>query len=72
VLGILDNIPLSSVKNKPNEKVRKYLKASTSAAQAGAETWAIMKQTGHRSEKIVQRDIRDGKLFLENQPTSLL
>ena len=36
---------------------------ATSAAQVGAEMWAIMKQTGHRSEATVRRYIREGELF---------
>jgi len=39
---------------------------ATSAAQAGAETWTIMKQTGHRSETTLRRYIREGELFKAN------
>ncbi len=39
---------------------------ATSAAAAGASERSIMKQTGHRSEKMVRRYIKDGSLFLEN------
>ena len=39
---------------------------ATSAAQAGAETWEIMKQTGHRSEVTVRGYIREGELFTSN------
>jgi len=45
---------------------------ATSAAQAGAETWAIMKQTGHKSEKTVRRYIREGELFQANPLPSIL
>jgi len=45
---------------------------ATSAAQAGAETWAIMKQTGHKSEKTVRRYIREGELFRSNAMSSIL
>ncbi|WP_417461565.1 site-specific integrase [Kordiimonas sp.] len=45
---------------------------ATSAAQAGAETWAIMKQTGHQSEAIVHRYIRIGELFFTNGLPSIL
>ncbi len=45
---------------------------ATSAAQAGAETWAIMKQTGHRSETTVRKYIREGELFKNNVVSSLL
>jgi integrase len=38
----------------------------TSAAMAGASERAIMAQTGHRSEKMVRRYIRDGSLWREN------
>jgi integrase len=39
---------------------------ATAAAQAGADERAIMKQTGHRSERMVRRYIRDGQLFRDN------
>lgn len=39
---------------------------ATSAAAAGVQERAIMAQTGHRSEKMVRRYIRDGSLFREN------
>jgi site-specific recombinase XerD len=39
---------------------------ATSAAAAGASERSIMRQTGHRSEKMVRRYIRDGSLFREN------
>lgn len=39
---------------------------ATSAAAAGASERAIMNQTGHRSEKMVRKYIRDGSLFRDN------
>lgn len=39
---------------------------ATSAAAAGASERSIMNQTGHRSEKMVRRYIRDANLFREN------
>lgn len=39
---------------------------ATSAAAAGASERAIMAQTGHKSERMVRRYIRDGSLFREN------
>ncbi len=39
---------------------------ATSAAMAGASERSIMRQTGHRSEKMVRRYIKDGSLFREN------
>jgi site-specific recombinase XerD len=36
---------------------------ATSAARAGADEHAIMRQTGHRSVQMVRRYIRDGDLF---------
>jgi site-specific recombinase XerD len=44
---------------------------ATSAAMAGASERSIMKQTGHRSEKMVRRYIKDGSLFREN-PVALV
>jgi integrase len=39
---------------------------ATSAAAAGASERAIMQQTGHKSERMVRRYIRDGQLFRDN------
>jgi site-specific recombinase XerD len=39
---------------------------ATAAAAAGAPYHAIKKQTGHRSDQMLQRYIRDGSLFREN------
>lgn len=38
----------------------------TSAAKAGASSWKICQQTGHHSEAVMQRYIRDGHLFVDN------
>ena len=45
---------------------------ATSAAVAGVPERAIMKQTGHKSTKMVRRYIRDGQLFHNNPASSLL
>ena len=39
---------------------------ATTAARAGAQSWEIMKQTGHRSETTVRQYIRDSELFKNN------
>src|SRR5581483_10282085 len=39
---------------------------ATAAASAGVAYHAIKKQTGHRSDQMLQRYIRDGSLFREN------
>ncbi len=44
---------------------------ATSAARAGVSERVIMKQTGHRSERMVRRYIRKGELFTENSATRL-
>jgi integrase len=44
----------------------------TSAAQAGAPTWKIRQQTGHASEAMLVRYIRDGELFVDNAAGALL
>ncbi|MEI6521530.1 MAG: site-specific integrase [bacterium] len=44
---------------------------ATSAARAGVSERIIMKQTGHRSEKMVRRYIREGQLFTENSAALL-
>ena len=44
----------------------------TSAAQAGVSSWKIREQTGHRSEAMLARYIRDGEMFLDNAAGALL
>lgn len=39
---------------------------ATSAAQQGISSWKIRAQTGHRSETMLARYIRDGDLFTDN------
>jgi integrase len=39
---------------------------ATSAAAEGVEERAIMKQTGHKSERMVRKYIREGNLFRNN------
>ena len=45
---------------------------ATSAAQAGVSSWKIRQQTGHASDAMLSRYIRDGELFQENAAGSLL
>lgn len=45
---------------------------ATSAAQAGVPTWRIRAQTGHASDAMLARYIRDGELFMENAAGALL
>ena len=45
---------------------------ATSAAVAGVPERAILKQTGHKSTKMVRRYIRDGQLFRDNPVVGLL
>lgn len=45
---------------------------ATSAAQAGVPSWKIRRQTGHASDAMLVRYIRDGELFLNNVVDSLL
>jgi integrase len=44
----------------------------TSAAQAGVSSWKIREQTGHKSEAMLARYIRDGEMFLDNAAGALL
>lgn len=44
---------------------------ATSAAMAGASERQIMKQTGHKSEAMVRKYIREGSLFNDNAACSL-
>lgn len=45
---------------------------ATSAAQAGASSWKIRAQTGHASDAMLARYIRDGELFSDNAAGALL
>ncbi|MER9403664.1 tyrosine-type recombinase/integrase [Mesorhizobium caraganae] len=45
---------------------------ATSAAMAGAATWKIRAQTGHASDAMLGRYIRDGDIFVENAAGVLL
>ena len=44
----------------------------TSAAMAGVATWRIRKQTGHASDVMLARYVRDGEMFAENAAGALL
>lgn len=45
---------------------------ATSAAEAGVATWRIRRQTGHASDAMLVRYIRDGELFTDNAAGALL
>lgn len=45
---------------------------ATSAAQAGIPSWKIRQQTGHASDAMLARYIRDGELFVGNAAGALL
>lgn len=45
---------------------------ATSAAQAGVSSWKIRQQTGHASDAMLARYIRDGELFVNNAAGALL
>jgi integrase len=45
---------------------------ATSAAQAGVSSWKIRQQTGHASDAMLARYIRDGELFVDNAAATLL
>lgn len=44
----------------------------TSAAQAGASSWKIRQQTGHKSDAMLQRYIRDSLIFVDNAAGAVL
>ena len=44
---------------------------ATSAAQAGVPSWKIRQQTGHTSDAMLARYIRDGELFRDNAAGAL-
>ncbi len=45
---------------------------ATSAAAAGVSSWKIRQQTGHASDAMLARYIRDGELFADNAAGALL
>jgi integrase len=45
---------------------------ATSAAMAGASSWKIRQQTGHRSDAMLARYIRDGDMFTDNAAGAVL
>jgi integrase len=45
---------------------------ATSATQAGVSSWKIRQQTGHASDAMLSRYIRDGELFIGNAASALL
>ncbi len=44
----------------------------TSAAQAGVSSWKIRQQTGHKSDVMLQRYIRDANIFTDNAAGGVL
>ncbi|PTQ66536.1 site-specific recombinase XerD [Nitrosomonas oligotropha] len=44
----------------------------TSAAQAGISSWKIRQQTGHKSDAMLQRYIRDANIFTDNAAGGVL
>jgi integrase len=58
----------------PDEFSGRSLRAgfATSAATAGVSSWKIRQQTGHASDAMLTRYIRDGELFIDNAAGALL
>ncbi|NBQ70114.1 MAG: integrase, partial [Nitrosomonadaceae bacterium] len=44
----------------------------TSAAQAGISSWKIRQQTGHKTDAMLQRYIRDANIFVDNAAGGVL
>lgn len=44
----------------------------TSAAKAGVSSWKIRQQTGHKSDAMLQRYIRDSQIFIDNAAGAIL
>ena len=59
---------------EPNEFSGHSLRAglATSAAAAGVSSWKIRQQTGHASDAMLARYVRDGELFIDNAAAELL
>lgn len=45
---------------------------ATSAVMAGASTFKIRAQTGHKSDAMLGRCVRDGNLFIDNAAGAVL
>ena len=45
---------------------------ATSAAAAGVSLWKIRDQTGHASDVMLHRYIRDGEIFVNNAAAAVL
>lgn len=45
---------------------------ATSAAQSGVSSWKIRTQTGHKSEAMLARYVREGELFIDNAAATIL
>ncbi len=45
---------------------------ATSAAAAGVSSWKIRGQTGHASDAMLRRYIRDGEMFVDNAAGAVL
>lgn len=65
---------LKAIGFDPDEYSGHSLRAglATSAAKAGVATWKIRQQTGHASDAMLERYIRDGELFTDNAAGALL
>ena len=47
-------------------------RASNTAAQSGVSSWKIRQQTGHASDAMLSRYLRDAELFTGNAAGALL
>jgi integrase len=65
---------VAAVGLEPNEFSGHSLRAglATSAAAAGVSSWKIRQQTGHASDAMLARYIREGELFIDNAAGMLL
>jgi len=45
---------------------------ATSAVQAGASSWKVRQMTGHASDAMLARYVRDGELFIDNAAGAML
>ncbi len=65
---------VSAIGLEPDEYSGHSLRAgfATSAATAGVSSWKIRQQTGHASDAMLARYIRNGELFVDNAAGALL
>ena len=74
VVSLVIKARVAAVGLDPDEYSGHSLRAglATSAAASGVSSWKIRQQTGHASDAMLARYIRDGEMFVDNAAGALL